>query len=104
RVMQEFQDGFAGAVEATLRGDLSKRLATGQADQDIARISDNFNRLMDTVSGGLSEAGEVLAALADADLTRRMEGSYQGEFARLKDNTNTVAEKLTEVMSRLRAT
>ncbi len=104
RLMQEFQDGFDGAVEATLQGDLSKRLATGQADQDIARISSNFNRLMDTVSSGLSEAGEVLAALAEADLTRRMHGSYQGEFARLKDNTNTVAEKLTDVVTRLRGT
>jgi methyl-accepting chemotaxis protein len=104
KAMQEFQDGFDGAVEATLQGDLSKRLATGQSDQDIARISSNFNRLMDTVSGGLSEAGEVLAALAEADLTRRMHGSYQGEFARLKDNTNTVAEKLTDVVTRLRGT
>jgi methyl-accepting chemotaxis protein len=104
RLMQEFQDGFDGAVEATLQGDLSKRLATGQADPDIARISANFNRLMETVSGGLSEAGEVLASLAEADLTRRMHGSYQGEFARLKDNTNTVAEKLTDVVTRLRGT
>jgi len=104
RVMQEFQDGFDGAVEATLQGDLSKRLATGQADQDIARISANFNRLMETVSGGLSEAGNVLAALAEADLTQRMHGSYEGEFARLKHNTNTVAEKLTEIVGRLRGT
>ncbi len=104
RAMQEFQDGFDGVVEATLQGDLSKRLATGQSDQDIARISANFNRLMDTVSGGLSEAGEVLASLAEADLTRRMHGSYQGEFARLKDSTNTVAEKLTDVVTRLRGT
>jgi methyl-accepting chemotaxis protein len=104
RLMQEFQDGFDGVVEATLQGDLSKRLATGQSDQDIARISTNFNRLMDTVSGGLTEAGEVLAALAEADLTQRMHGSYQGEFARLKDNTNTVAENLTDVVTRLRGT
>jgi methyl-accepting chemotaxis protein len=104
KLMQEFQDGFDGAVEATLKGDLSKRLVTGQADQDIARISANFNRLMETVSGVQAEAGEVLGSLAEADLTRRMEGSYQGEFARLKDNTNTVAEKLTEVVSRLRGT
>lgn len=104
RLMQEFQDGFDGVVEATLQGDLSKRLATGQADQDIARISTNFNRLMETVSGGLTEAGQVLAALAEADLTQRMQGSYQGEFARLKDSTNTVAEKLTDVVTRLRGT
>jgi methyl-accepting chemotaxis protein len=100
--MQRFQDGFDGVVEATLRGDLSKRIEADAADQDIARISANFNRLMDTVSGGLQEAVEVLAALAEADLTRRMAGNYRGEFARLKDSTNAVAEKLSGIVERLR--
>jgi methyl-accepting chemotaxis protein len=104
RVMQEFQDAFEQVVEATLRGDLSKRIDARFADQDIERISANFNRLMGTVSEGLSEAVAVLAALAEADLTRRMEGSYDGEFARLKDSTNTVAEKLSGIVGRLRQT
>jgi methyl-accepting chemotaxis protein len=104
QLMQDFQDAFEGVVESTLRGDLSKRIETRFADPDIERIATSFNRLMGTVSGGLSEAGAVLAALAEADLTRRMEGSYEGEFARLKDSTNTVAEKLSGIVGQLRQT
>jgi methyl-accepting chemotaxis protein len=104
RTMQEFQDAFEGAVEATLRGDLSRRIDTHFADADIERISAGFNRLMGTVSGGLSEAGAVLAALAEADLTKRMAGEYQGDFARLKDSTNVVAEKLSDIVGQLRGT
>jgi methyl-accepting chemotaxis protein len=104
RMMQGFQDAFEGVVEATLHGDLSKRIETHFAEPDIERISSSFNRLMGTVSGGLSEAGTVLAALAEADLTQRMNGSYEGEFARLRESTNTVAEKLSEIVGRLRST
>jgi len=104
QMMQGFQDSFEAVVEATLRGDLSQRIDTHFADQDIERIATNFNRLMGTVSGGINEAGTVMASLAEADLTQRMHGSYEGEFARLKDNTNTVAQKLSEIVGRLRST
>ena len=103
-VMQGFQDEFDAVVAATLRGDLSKRIDAEFTDGDIRRIASNFNGLMDTVASGLSQAGDVLSALAHADLTRRMEGAYQGEFARLKDSTNTVAEKLTDIVGQLQKT
>jgi methyl-accepting chemotaxis protein len=103
-MMQTFQDSFEGVVAATLRGDLGQRIDAHFDDAEIERIAANFNSLMDTVAGGLSEAGDVLAALADADLSKRMNGTYEGEFARLKDNTNTVAEKLTDIVVQLKKT
>jgi len=104
QMMQGFQDSFEAVVEATLRGDLGQRIDMHFADPDIERIATSFNRLMGTVSDGLNEAGTVMASLAEADLTQRMHGSYEGEFARLKDNTNTVAQKLSEIVGRLRST
>ena len=46
----------------------------------------------------------MLAALAQTDLTQRMDGDYEGAFARLKDDTNAVADKLTEIVTQLRGT
>jgi methyl-accepting chemotaxis protein len=103
-MMLSFQNAFDGVVAATLKGDLSQRIDAHFADADIERIASNFNGLMDTVASGLNEAGDVLEALAEADLTRRMDGSYEGEFARLKNNTNTVAEKLTDIVTQLKKT
>ncbi len=103
-MMLSFQNAFDGVVAATLKGDLTQRIEAHFADSDIARIADNFNGLMDTVASGLNEAGDVLEALAEADLTRRMDGDYEGEFARLKHNTNTVAEKLTDIVTQLKKT
>ncbi len=103
-MMESFQGAFDGVVAATLKGDLGQRIDAHFADADIERIARNFNGLMDTVAAGLSEAGDVLAALAEADLTRRMSGNYEGEFARLKNGTNTVAEKLTGIVGQLKKT
>jgi methyl-accepting chemotaxis protein len=104
QMMLSFQNAFDGVVAATLKGDLTQRIDAHFADPDIERIANNFNGLMDTVASGLNEAGDVLEALAEADLTRRMDGSYEGEFARLKHNTNTVAEKLTDIVTQLKKT
>ena len=103
-MMETFQNAFDGVVAATLQGDFSKRIDERFNDADIDRISTNFNALMETVASGLAEAGDVLAALAEADLTHRMRGNYQGEFARLRDNTNTVAEKLSDIVRQLKKT
>jgi len=104
QMMLAFQNAFDGVVAATLKGDLTQRIDAHFADADIERIANNFNGLMDTVASGLNEAGDVLEALAEADLTRRMDGAYEGEFARLKHNTNTVAEKLTDIVTQLKKT
>src|SRR5690606_7801235 len=48
--------------------------------------------------------GRVLSALAKADLTARATGNFTGAFAELRDNTNAVAERLTEVMGNLQTT
>ena len=46
----------------------------------------------------------MLAALAQTDLTQRMQGDYAGAFAKLKADTNAVAEKLTDIVGQIKAT
>ena len=88
---------------AAMRGDFSGRLPTfGEPDLDgIAQV---FNGLFETVERGLAETGDVLNALANTDLTRRVGGDYEGAFLQLKADTNAVGDKLSEVMVKLRAT
>ncbi|RYE71742.1 MAG: methyl-accepting chemotaxis protein, partial [Oxalobacteraceae bacterium] len=103
-MMQNFQAAFDTVVEATVEGDFSRRIEGRFGDADIDRISTNFNGMLETVSAGLTEAGHVLAALARTDLTQRMEGSYRGAFASLRDDTNGVADTLSNVVGQLRGT
>src|SRR5690606_15415928 len=73
-------------------------------DPELNALAGSVNNLVETVDRGLGETGEVLAALADTDLTQRMEGDYQGAFAKLKTDTNAVADKLSAVVTQLRST
>ena len=59
---------------------------------------------MDTMDRGVTETGTVLAAMAQTDLTHRVTGAYKGAFARLKNDTNAVADKLSEIVGQLRET
>jgi len=89
---------------AAMRGDFSGRLPTDFDDESLAGIARAFNGLFDTVERGLDETGGVLNALANTDLTKRVEGQYEGAFLRLKDDTNAVGDRLAAVVSNLRAT
>jgi methyl-accepting chemotaxis protein len=52
----------------------------------------------------VNDTGTVLAALAEMDLSQRMDGDYHGAFLTLKNDTNQVADKLSEVIGQLRET
>ena len=103
-MMRDFQGAFDRVIAATVKGDFSYRIEANFDDADIDRISGNFNIMMEAVDGGISETGTVLSALARADLTQRVSGNYNGKLAQLKDDTNAVADKLTDVLGQLRAT
>jgi methyl-accepting chemotaxis protein len=102
--MQRFQGAFAEVIEASMGGDFSVRINDRFDDSDIDRISSNFNSMLETVGLSLDEAGKVLSALAQADLTQRMEGRYHGAFAGLQTDTNAVADKLSDIVGQLRDT
>jgi methyl-accepting chemotaxis protein len=104
QMMETFQQAFDTVIDATAAGDFSKRIAAKFNDADIDRIAGNFDGLLDSISGALSEAGDVLGLLAKADLTRRMVGTYHGAFADLQSDTNAVADKLGEIVAQLRDT
>jgi methyl-accepting chemotaxis protein len=67
-------------------------------------LAGSINALVESVDQGLSDTGVVLAAMAKADLSRRMTGSHRGAFAKLMADTNGVAETLTGVVAQLRGT
>ena len=47
---------------------------------ELNALAASVNNLVETVDRGLGETGEVLSALADTDLTQRMEGDYRGRL------------------------
>jgi methyl-accepting chemotaxis protein len=104
QMMASLQHAFGQVVDAAVAGDFSKRVDATFPDAELNRLAESVNNLVETVDRGLSETGTVLAALAQTDLTKRMEGEYEGAFGRLRDDINAVGETLTRVMRDLRGT
>ena len=86
------------------RGKLDARLDPEKYFGTYKQLAHGLNGLMDTVSEGLGETGEVLSALAHTDLSQRVTGDYAGSFDKLKTDTNAVADKLTEIVGQLQKT
>ena len=103
-MMSELQLAFGEVVDAAVSGDFSKRVNASFPDPELNGLAASVNSLVETVDRGIDETGKVLGALARTDLTERMEGEYRGAFAALQDNTNIVAETLSEVVNGLKLT
>ncbi|MHA6729602.1 methyl-accepting chemotaxis protein [Devosia sp. A369] len=104
KMMSELQSAFGEVVDAAVAGDFTRQVQVEFPDPELNGLASSVNNLVSTFNRGVTEIGQVLGALADTDLTERMEGDYEGAFATLKTDINAVADKLTEVVGQLRHT
>ncbi|WDQ99917.1 methyl-accepting chemotaxis protein [Devosia sp. J2-20] len=103
-MMTELQSAFGQVVDAAVAGDFSKQVEVEFPDPELNGLARSVNSLVKTFNRGVVGIGQVLGALANTDLTHRMEGEYEGAFATLKSDVNAVADKLNEVVGQLRET
>ena len=85
-------------VTAAAAGDFTCRLSTEGKDGFMLRLSEGINRMAETVQTGVDEVVRVIAALSDGNLTYRMQGGYRGAFARVKDDSNAMTDRLNTTM------
>jgi methyl-accepting chemotaxis protein len=102
RMMQDLQRSFGDVVDAALEGDFTRRIDASFTDQELNRLAGSVNALVGRIDEIIGETGEALSALADTDLTHRMDTSYGGALGRLGRDTNQVAERLGEVVTALK--
>jgi methyl-accepting chemotaxis protein len=91
----------AAVVAAAAAGDFSRRIGLQDKSGFIREVGASVNTLLDTTAQGLAEVGNVLAALAQGDLTRGFAGDYQGVFGELQDNSNAAIERLSALVRQI---
>ena len=90
-------------VDAASAGDFSRQLSMAGKEGFFANLSHGLNTLVSTVEVALNDVLRMLGAMAKGDLTERITRDYQGSFGQLKDDANTTADKLTEVIGNIRS-
>jgi len=97
-------EGQKGAFLLSLEGinQASDKMRDHHGKANVA--VDEVKSVLAGMDAAAQELGVVLEAFAQGDLTRRVEGDYQGAFSKLKQDTNAVGDKLTEIVGQLRET
>jgi methyl-accepting chemotaxis protein len=89
-------------IRAAGSGDFTTRLEIGNKQGFFRQLAEGLNGLVVQVSDSLSDLANVLNAMANGDLNRKIERDYAGTFGQLKDDTNTTVDKLREVVGRIK--
>ena len=85
-------------VHAAADGDFSARGNQDRFQHEFHEMIAGLNRLMSAADGNLADMSQLLRAVADGDLTARMDGDYQGVFAQMRDDANRTVTQLTSLV------
>jgi methyl-accepting chemotaxis protein len=88
--------------EAAVAGKLETRADATQHQGDYRVIVEGVNQTLDAVIGPINEVQEIMVALSQGDLSRRIRAEYQGDFRVLKDAVNGTTEKLSDIIDQVR--
>ncbi|MCE2572851.1 methyl-accepting chemotaxis protein [Motilimonas eburnea] len=89
-------------VMAAAQGDFTGLINTENKEGFFLALSEGLNSLLRTTENGLNDINRVLKAIAQGDLTERVEAEYQGSFEELKDGCNQTAENLAQMLGEIR--
>ena len=95
------ENAVAGIVDAAARGDLEQRLQPSEGASFLDGLTGGINQLLDTLASTVDEVRQMLSALANGDLDRRMQGEHQGAFAAIQRDANTTASQLARMVGHI---
>lgn len=86
-------------VAAASSGDLSVRVKEDGKSGFFLQLASGLNKLVSISEQIITETGHVLDAMSSGDLTKKLNGEYQGAFGKLQLDINSTMSKLTEVVT-----
>ncbi|WP_369938397.1 methyl-accepting chemotaxis protein [Xanthomonas tesorieronis] len=89
---------IARLADAAARGDFSARGDEARYQFAFKEMVEALNRLMRQAESGLADVGRIMGAIADGDLSQRVDVRYEGAFGHLADAANRTAEQLTTIV------
>ncbi|QJP20154.1 HAMP domain-containing protein [Stenotrophomonas maltophilia] len=90
-------------ASAAAAGDFSQRGDAQRFDHDFRVMIEQLNSMMQVADGNLGQLSQLLQSIAAGDLTARMDGQFNGVFARMRDDANTTVTQLTQIVSQIQA-
>jgi methyl-accepting chemotaxis protein len=92
-------DGQKRVVEAANRGNFDQRVDLAGLQGFQKEMGEGLNQLVTTTRTSIEDVVRVMSAMAEGDLTRRIDKAYEGEFAKLKEYANNTVDRLSQVVA-----
>ncbi|WP_422352784.1 methyl-accepting chemotaxis protein [Stenotrophomonas sp. AR026] len=90
-------------ASAAAAGDFSQRGDAQRFQHDFKLMIEHLNTMMQVADGNLGQLSQLLQSIAAGDLTARMDGQFNGVFARMRDDANTTVTQLTQIVGQIQA-
>ncbi|MCS3454728.1 methyl-accepting chemotaxis protein-1 (serine sensor receptor) [Aeromonas sp. BIGb0405] len=90
-------------VQAVIDGELSKRMALGDKAGFFKNLGEGINKIAEVIDTSLKDVIRVVQALAEGDLTQKVEANYPGVFGTTKDALNQTITALTTIVTEVRS-
>jgi methyl-accepting chemotaxis protein len=92
------EENVADVVAAAARGDFSRRIPLEGKTGFVLHLAESVDSLMDSTAESLQAVRQVLQALADGDLSQRIEVELSGLFDEMKQATNSTVDALSGIV------
>jgi methyl-accepting chemotaxis protein len=103
KTMDTFAENLQGIVVGTMKkiseGDLSTSISPMDDTDEIGVALKNTTDALRSLI--IDDGGKVLLAAANKDLSQRLTKEYKGEYAKMKDNINTLVESLDDALNQV---
>ena len=103
QMANEFEAAVGGIVKAAATGDFTQRVDLRGKSGLVLNIGTALNSLGENTNKVLDDLIRMLNSLSEGNLTERITGSYEGNFAILKDKANMTAECIGTIISDIKA-
>jgi methyl-accepting chemotaxis protein len=99
QVANEFEAAVGGIVKAAAAGDFTQRVDLRGKTGLVLSVGTALNSLGENTNQVLDDLVKMLNSLSEGNLTDRITGSYEGNFAVLKDKANMTAECIGAIIA-----
>jgi methyl-accepting chemotaxis protein len=103
KLTDDFEAAIGGIVKAAVAGDFSKRVSLEGKDGFILNLGGAMNELCENVATTMEDLAQMFGALAEGDFSRRITANYQGIFGVLKNDANSMADRIASTISEIKA-
>jgi methyl-accepting chemotaxis protein len=102
KLTDDFEAAIGGIVKAAVVGDFSKRVSLEGKEGFILNLGGAMNVLCENVATTMEDLAQMFGALAEGDFSRRITADYQGIFGILKNDANSMADRIASTISEIK--